>query len=99
MGTEFIQTEDVEQFHSIIPHKANMEFDNTNVTLSMHSQKKWALILYSGQNLVFLTLTTRTLSLVQTPELDAEVVKALLHSWQWAASFEELHPRAELSAE
>ncbi|XP_051934150.1 protein KIAA0100-like isoform X2 [Hippocampus zosterae] len=40
MGTEFVQTEDVEQFHSIIPHKANMEFDNTNVTLSMHSQKK-----------------------------------------------------------
>ncbi|XP_061829189.1 bridge-like lipid transfer protein family member 2 isoform X1 [Nerophis lumbriciformis] len=38
--TEFIQTETVEQFHRLIPQKINMEFDNTNVTLSMHSQKK-----------------------------------------------------------
>ncbi|XP_077422133.1 bridge-like lipid transfer protein family member 2 isoform X2 [Vanacampus margaritifer] len=40
LDTEFIQTEAVEQFHSIIPQKANVEFDNTNVTLSMHSQKR-----------------------------------------------------------
>ncbi|KAE8295175.1 Breast cancer-overexpressed gene 1 protein Precursor [Larimichthys crocea] len=38
--TEFIQTETVEQFHQLIPHKVNVEFDNTNVTLSMHSQKR-----------------------------------------------------------
>lgn len=37
---EFIQTETVERFHQLIPHKVNVEFDNTNVTLSMHSQKK-----------------------------------------------------------
>ncbi|XP_019133663.2 protein KIAA0100 isoform X6 [Larimichthys crocea] len=38
--TEFIQTETVERFHQLIPHKVNVEFDNTNVTLSMHSQKR-----------------------------------------------------------
>ncbi|XP_074535458.1 bridge-like lipid transfer protein family member 2 isoform X3 [Halichoeres trimaculatus] len=37
---EFIQTETVERFHQLIPHKVDVEFDNTNVTLSMHSQKK-----------------------------------------------------------
>lgn len=39
-NTEFIQTEAVERFHQLIPHKVNVEFDNTNVTLSMHSQKR-----------------------------------------------------------
>ncbi|KAK5620576.1 hypothetical protein CRENBAI_022122 [Crenichthys baileyi] len=39
-STEFIQTETVEQFHQLLPHKVNVEFDNTNVTLSMHSQKR-----------------------------------------------------------
>ncbi|MEQ2161388.1 hypothetical protein GOODEAATRI_009147, partial [Goodea atripinnis] len=39
-NTEFIQTETVEQFHQLLPHKVNVEFDNTNVTLSMHSQKR-----------------------------------------------------------
>uniref|UniRef100_A0A3B5B9V3 KIAA0100 ortholog n=1 Tax=Stegastes partitus TaxID=144197 RepID=A0A3B5B9V3_9TELE len=33
-------TEAVERFHRLIPHKVNVEFDNTNVTLSMHSQKR-----------------------------------------------------------
>uniref|UniRef100_A0A3Q1ED73 Bridge-like lipid transfer protein family member 2 n=1 Tax=Acanthochromis polyacanthus TaxID=80966 RepID=A0A3Q1ED73_9TELE len=33
-------TEAVERFHQLIPHKVNVEFDNTNVTLSMHSQKR-----------------------------------------------------------
>ncbi|XP_055081782.1 bridge-like lipid transfer protein family member 2 [Periophthalmus magnuspinnatus] len=37
---EFIRTEDVEQFYQLIPEKVNVEFDNTNVTLSMHSQKR-----------------------------------------------------------
>ncbi|XP_067364418.1 bridge-like lipid transfer protein family member 2 isoform X1 [Channa argus] len=37
---EFIQTEAVEHFHQVIPHKVNVEFDNTNVTLSMHSLKR-----------------------------------------------------------
>uniref|UniRef100_A0A8C4NXK1 Si:ch211-259g3.4 n=1 Tax=Dicentrarchus labrax TaxID=13489 RepID=A0A8C4NXK1_DICLA len=37
---EFIQTKTVERFHQLIPHKVNVEFDNTNVTLSMHSQKR-----------------------------------------------------------
>uniref|UniRef100_A0A3B4AFW2 FMP27/BLTP2/Hobbit GFWDK motif-containing RBG unit domain-containing protein n=1 Tax=Periophthalmus magnuspinnatus TaxID=409849 RepID=A0A3B4AFW2_9GOBI len=38
-------TEDVEQFYQLIPEKVNVEFDNTNVTLSMHSQKhlNWTL--------------------------------------------------------
>ncbi|XP_061637620.1 bridge-like lipid transfer protein family member 2 isoform X1 [Phyllopteryx taeniolatus] len=40
LDTEFIQTEAIEQFHHYIPHKANVELDNTNVTLSMHSQKR-----------------------------------------------------------
>lgn len=39
-GSEFFRTEDVEQFHQLLPQKANVEFDNTNVTLSMHSQKR-----------------------------------------------------------
>lgn len=39
-ATEFIQTEAVERFHQLVPHNVNIEFDNTNVTLSMHSQKK-----------------------------------------------------------
>uniref|UniRef100_A0A672HJV8 FMP27/BLTP2/Hobbit GFWDK motif-containing RBG unit domain-containing protein n=1 Tax=Salarias fasciatus TaxID=181472 RepID=A0A672HJV8_SALFA len=30
----------LERFHQLIPHKVNVEFDNTNVTLSMHSQKR-----------------------------------------------------------
>ncbi|XP_049582720.1 bridge-like lipid transfer protein family member 2 isoform X1 [Syngnathus scovelli] len=40
LDTEFIKTEAVEQFHSVVPRKANVEFDNTNITLSMHSQKR-----------------------------------------------------------
>ncbi|XP_041657096.1 protein KIAA0100-like isoform X2 [Cheilinus undulatus] len=39
-NTDFIQTEAVERFHRLIPNKVNVEFDNTNVTLSMHSQKR-----------------------------------------------------------
>ncbi|XP_023127802.2 bridge-like lipid transfer protein family member 2 isoform X2 [Amphiprion ocellaris] len=39
-NNEFIKTEAVEHFHQLIPHKVNVEFDNTNVTLSMHSQKR-----------------------------------------------------------
>ncbi|XP_053278445.1 bridge-like lipid transfer protein family member 2 isoform X1 [Pleuronectes platessa] len=38
--TKFIQTEAVERVHQLIPHTVNLEFDNTNVTLSMHSQKR-----------------------------------------------------------
>ncbi|XP_014859125.1 PREDICTED: protein KIAA0100 homolog isoform X3 [Poecilia mexicana] len=37
---EFIRTETVERFHQLLPHNVNMEFDNTNVTLSMQSQKR-----------------------------------------------------------
>ena len=37
---EFIRTEAVEQFHQLIPQKVNVEFENTNITLSMHSQKR-----------------------------------------------------------
>ncbi|XP_028274878.1 protein KIAA0100-like isoform X2 [Parambassis ranga] len=36
----FIQTKTVERFHQLIPSNVNVEFDNTNVTLSMHSQKR-----------------------------------------------------------
>ncbi|XP_068571689.1 bridge-like lipid transfer protein family member 2 isoform X4 [Cebidichthys violaceus] len=39
-NTVFIRTETVEQFHRLVPHKVNMQFDNTNVTMSMHSQKR-----------------------------------------------------------
>ncbi|XP_013879542.1 protein KIAA0100 isoform X2 [Austrofundulus limnaeus] len=37
---DFIQTESVEQFHQLLPHTVSVEFDNTNVILSMHSQKR-----------------------------------------------------------
>uniref|UniRef100_A0A8C7QEU9 Si:ch211-259g3.4 n=1 Tax=Oncorhynchus mykiss TaxID=8022 RepID=A0A8C7QEU9_ONCMY len=37
---EYIQTEAVEQFHQLVPQKVNMEFENTSITLSMHSQKR-----------------------------------------------------------
>ncbi|XP_036392090.1 protein KIAA0100-like [Megalops cyprinoides] len=36
----YVQTEAVEQFHQLIPQKISVEFENTNVTLSMHSQKR-----------------------------------------------------------
>ncbi|XP_065816856.1 bridge-like lipid transfer protein family member 2 isoform X1 [Labrus bergylta] len=39
-NVDFIQTETVERFHRLIPQEVNVEFDNTNVTLSMHSQKR-----------------------------------------------------------
>uniref|UniRef100_A0A3P9KJ73 Si:ch211-259g3.4 n=1 Tax=Oryzias latipes TaxID=8090 RepID=A0A3P9KJ73_ORYLA len=37
---EFVQTEAVEWFHQLLPHHVSVEFDKTNITLSMHSQKK-----------------------------------------------------------
>ncbi|XP_071214703.1 bridge-like lipid transfer protein family member 2 isoform X1 [Salvelinus alpinus] len=37
---EYIQTDAVEQFHQVVPQKVNMEFENTSITLSMHSQKR-----------------------------------------------------------
>lgn len=39
-NSEFIQTEAVERFHQLLPHDVRVEFDKTNITLSMHSQKK-----------------------------------------------------------
>lgn len=38
--SEFFQTKDVEHFHKLVPQKVNVEFDNTNITLSMHSHKR-----------------------------------------------------------
>ncbi|CAB1348981.1 unnamed protein product [Coregonus sp. 'balchen'] len=40
---EYIQTEAVDQFHQLVPQKVNMEFENTSITLSMHSQKRTVL--------------------------------------------------------
>ncbi|KAM6960533.1 bridge-like lipid transfer protein family member 2 [Aplochiton taeniatus] len=37
---EYIQTEAVKQVHQLIPQKVNVDFENTNITLSMHSQKR-----------------------------------------------------------
>lgn len=37
---EYIQMEAVEKIHQMIPQKVNVEFENTNITLSMHSQKR-----------------------------------------------------------
>ncbi|XP_016887498.1 protein KIAA0100 isoform X2 [Cynoglossus semilaevis] len=37
---EFVQTETVEQFHHLIPHDVSVALENTNVTLSIHSQKR-----------------------------------------------------------
>ncbi|XP_043114856.1 protein KIAA0100-like isoform X1 [Puntigrus tetrazona] len=36
----YIQTEAVERLHNLIPQKVNVDFENTNITLSMHSQKR-----------------------------------------------------------
>ncbi|XP_018603767.1 protein KIAA0100-like isoform X1 [Scleropages formosus] len=36
----FVQTATLEKFHHLVPQKASVELDNTNVTLSMHSQKR-----------------------------------------------------------
>uniref|UniRef100_A0A8C1PVI7 Si:ch211-259g3.4 n=1 Tax=Cyprinus carpio TaxID=7962 RepID=A0A8C1PVI7_CYPCA len=36
----YIQTEAVERLHDLIPQKVNVDFENTNITLSMHSQKR-----------------------------------------------------------
>ncbi len=41
----YIQTEAIERLHSLIPQKVNVDFENTNITLSMHSQKRWAVML------------------------------------------------------
>ncbi|KAK0146229.1 Protein KIAA0100 [Merluccius polli] len=37
---QFIQREAVEKFHQLIPQNVNVEFENTNITLSMQSQKR-----------------------------------------------------------
>ncbi|KAG1951411.1 protein KIAA0100 [Pimephales promelas] len=36
----FIQTEAIEGLHKLVPQKVNVDFENTNITLSMHSQKR-----------------------------------------------------------
>uniref|UniRef100_A0A673KSA9 Protein KIAA0100-like n=1 Tax=Sinocyclocheilus rhinocerous TaxID=307959 RepID=A0A673KSA9_9TELE len=36
----YIQTEAIERLHNLIPQKVNVDFENTNITLSMHSQKR-----------------------------------------------------------
>ncbi|KTF85827.1 hypothetical protein cypCar_00026037 [Cyprinus carpio] len=36
----YIQTEAIEQLHNLVPQKVNVDFENTNITLSMHSQKR-----------------------------------------------------------
>ncbi|XP_026992620.2 protein KIAA0100 isoform X2 [Tachysurus fulvidraco] len=36
----YVQMEAVEKIHQMIPQKVNVEFENTNITLSMHSQKR-----------------------------------------------------------
>ncbi|KAM9468639.1 bridge-like lipid transfer protein family member 2 [Clarias gariepinus] len=39
-GDQYFQMEPVERIHQMIPQKVNVEFENTNITLSMHSQKR-----------------------------------------------------------
>ncbi|RXN03891.1 Protein KIAA0100-like isoform X1 [Labeo rohita] len=36
----FIQTEAIDRLHSLVPQKVNVDFENTNITLSMQSQKR-----------------------------------------------------------
>ncbi|XP_072557305.1 bridge-like lipid transfer protein family member 2 isoform X2 [Paramormyrops kingsleyae] len=36
----FVQTADVERIHQLIPARASVELENTNITVSMHSQKR-----------------------------------------------------------
>lgn len=36
----YIQTEAIEGLHKLVPQKVNVDFENTNITLSMHSQKR-----------------------------------------------------------
>ncbi|KAK2881234.1 hypothetical protein Q8A67_018502 [Cirrhinus molitorella] len=36
----FIQTEAIERIHNLVPQKVNVDFENTNITLSMQSQKR-----------------------------------------------------------
>ncbi|KAJ8280796.1 hypothetical protein GJAV_G00059060 [Gymnothorax javanicus] len=36
----YLQTETVDRIHQLVPQKINVEFENTNITLSMHSQKR-----------------------------------------------------------
>ncbi|KAI7800861.1 putative UPF0378 protein [Triplophysa rosa] len=36
----YFQTEAIESFHKLVPQKVNVDFENTNITLSMHSQKR-----------------------------------------------------------
>lgn len=43
----YIQTEAIEGLHKLVPQKVNVDFENTNITLSMHSQKRWAVLLES----------------------------------------------------
>lgn len=52
----FIQTEAIDRLHSLVPQKVNVDFENTNITLSMQSQKRWAVMLqslWSTLNVVF----------------------------------------------
>lgn len=41
----FIQTAALDKFHQLLPQKVNVEFENTNITLSMHSQKRSVVLL------------------------------------------------------
>lgn len=36
----FVGTADVKRIHRLIPPRASVELDNTNITVSMHSQKR-----------------------------------------------------------
>lgn len=36
----YIQDEAIESLHKLVPQKVNVDFENTNITLSMHSQKR-----------------------------------------------------------
>ncbi|XP_063061511.1 bridge-like lipid transfer protein family member 2 isoform X2 [Engraulis encrasicolus] len=37
---QFLQTEALDHLHQLLPQKVNVDFENTNITLSMHSQKR-----------------------------------------------------------
>lgn len=82
---QYVQMEAVEKIHQMIPQKVNVEFENTNITLSMHSQKRWVDRGFFLCVDLFCFLTDRPCLVFKAPELDNEIFKAWLWLW-WGAT-------------
>ncbi|CAB1347938.1 unnamed protein product [Coregonus sp. 'balchen'] len=73
---EYVQTEAVEQFHQLVPHKVNVEFENTSITLSMHSHKRhlnWTLKSLKSRQRILCLNTLRTVLQATSVDISGSV--------------------------